>query len=81
MSNVINIGGKQPSREMIVHEIQWHMIPEQTKTEVMVSVFALLAALDEAESLKDISNQLDDISKAFAPCYEARYCVQKSVPY
>lgn len=69
----------EPLQEVVVHEIQWNLVPIKIKNDVMNAVFKLLSVREDAECLDDISDELAEVAEHFKHCYNSAYAIKKIV--
>jgi hypothetical protein len=76
MNNVKHLPSRKPAMQE-VHEIQFHLIPESVKDDVLGSVFSLLAASENLHIPPGLQEEIDEVRRAFEPCYRGEYSVIK----
>lgn len=82
MKNIVSFPNKtrhSNNSDIKVHVIQWDRIPDATKNNILGCVFSLLAAFEDATTLKEIESEIMNLSEAFSPCHDSSYCVVKTM--
>lgn len=63
---------KQYKKE-VVHQICFHLLPDDVKENIFHAAFSAGIAWENAESLEDIDEAMGDLMRAMNPAYQTEY--------
>lgn len=60
-------------KKEVVHEICFHLLPENVKEDVFHAAFTVYAAWENSESLADLDEPMGDLALALTPAWQDAY--------